>query len=258
MRRLAKKFLSGMVARLVDAADCFNGRDYTLLSCRHALQHRYLVRWGDGETSLALGLSTSFQGAERSLARELRALLRFECDSLVMCFPRQVMRRFPFSARDLDPRLWALTAMLIRLLFRKDAYGDAFMFRAETGLGASEELRAILRRSERVAIVSSSEEMSRHAMLALDPAATWQLSHLTVPAVNAYEQKPAIRSWIESIGEPDLILFSAGPVGKIIIHEMARIGSKSQLIDVGHFFPHLLKSACIEQIPSAESGSSVK
>ena len=60
------------ISSIVNVFDyIFDYKEPRLLDIDEALSRRALIRWGDGETTLAVGWKTKFQSRDARLAKEL-------------------------------------------------------------------------------------------------------------------------------------------------------------------------------------------
>src|SRR4051812_38218682 len=115
----------------VDFTDRVIGYAPSTITAEDALLNRdVLIRWGDGESSLSVGKSTSFQAASPALARELRQLLRTRDPRIALCLPGVLLKNSPFvGSDDRFRRMWILSAFIMRVWARRGPYADSFMFR---------------------------------------------------------------------------------------------------------------------------------
>jgi hypothetical protein len=223
----------------LDLSDRVLGYEPRLLPADDAIAHfDVLIRWGDGESSLAVGKSTSFQQASPALAEELRQLLRLRDPRAILCLPGPLVKRSPFrSSDDRFRRIWLLSAVVMRLWARRGPYGDSLMFRREFGAAGLDALSNLPLRGERIVLVSSE---SRHldSLRRMWPHA--DARHILVPASNAYARRDEIKQSILALGKPDVLLLSAGPTGKCLARElMTRWHEGVKIIDTGYLFDHL-------------------
>ena len=200
-----------------------------------------LIRWGDGESSLAIGRSTSFQLASPQLSRELRSLLRRRSAGTIICFPPFLLHRAPFSsADDRFRRNWLPTAGLMRIWIRHGRYGDAFMFRREGEMGGLNPLSNLLLDAQRIALLSA-DPADAEILRSIQPKAVVQ--HVQVPRENAYSKRDEIWRSLLEIEKPDVLLLSAGPTGKCLAADLFRTwGKGTKIIDTGHLFRHLAEA----------------
>jgi len=200
-----------------------------------------LLRWGDGESSLAIGRSTSFQQATPQLARELRSLLRRRSAGTIICFPPFLLGRAPFSGSDdRFRRNWLPTAGLMRIWIRHGRYSDAFMFRREGQMGGLNQLSNLLSGAQRVALLSANPA---DAEILRSMQTNAVVEHVRVPGQDAYSARDEILSALLQIEKPDILLLSAGPTGKCLAPELFRRWGKGvKIIDTGHLFHHLAEA----------------
>lgn len=236
------KILLKWLAALLDLSDRISGYGPRILSPGDALSRgQVLVRWGDGETSLAIGRSTPFQQPSPALSRELRQLVALRDPRMTLCFPGFLLRPSPFTrATDRFRQIWLLTVILMRLQARRGPYGDALMFRIDGEMTGLNALRSQIRSARRITLVSSDPSHVR-TLSALQPAGA--IRHVLVPREQAYEKREEIRFEIVEQGEPDLLLLSAGPVGKCLAPELMAKWRQTKIIDTGHFFGHAIEIA---------------
>jgi len=214
-----------------------------ILSAEEALQARALVRWGDGEMTLAYGRSTAFQSHSPELAAELKAIIGNPSPDVLLCFIPQLVQRRPFRGQTAKyRRLWSFTAFMMRRSLRCHQTGDALMFRQE---GEFEGLTPLLQRLvqvQRVLVVSANPKDARdlEAKLARHSAVV-RVSHVLVPKVNAYGVRDVLFTQLKSQHPPpDIALLSAGPVGKCLVPDLLALWpTSSQIVDTGHLFDHL-------------------
>lgn len=237
---IMKKLLSWIVD-LRDIATFYSAPD--VLTAEQALQFRALVRWGDGETTLAYGRSTAFQAQSPQLAAELKAVMNNPSNDLLLCFVPQLVQRRPFRGQTAKyRRLWSLTAFIMRRSLRRHQSGDALMSRQEGDFAGLTPLRQRLLQVQRVLVVSANSEDAQNleASLATQSAAV-RVSHVLVPKANAYGVRDALLTELKSQDPPpDIALLSAGPVGKCLVPDLLALWpTSSQIVDTGHLFDHL-------------------
>jgi hypothetical protein len=222
----------------LDMLDLLNGYAPDVITPEEAVLHSdILLRWGDGESSLAIGRSTSFQRATPQLARELRSLLRQRGPETTLCLPEFLLRRAPFSTSDdRFRRIWLLTAILMRIWARRGRYGDAFMFRREREMGGLNALSKLLGGAQRIVLLSA-DPTDAETLRSMQTKAVVQ--HVRVPGQHAYSERNQILRSLLQIERPDILLLSAGPTGKCLAPELARTWGKGiKIIDTGHLFRH--------------------
>jgi hypothetical protein len=235
----AAKIKRKCVALALDMLDMLIGYEPDVITPEEALLHSdVLLRWGDGESSLAIGRSTSFQQASPELARELRSLLRKRGSGTTLCFPGFLLRRVPFSGSDdRFRRIWLLTAILMRIWARHGHYGDAFMFRREGHMGGLNALSNLIADAQRIALLSA-DPADTETLRSMQTKAVVQ--HVRVPGQDAYSARDQILRSLLQIERPDILLLSAGPTGKCLAPELFRTWGKGiKIIDTGHLFLHL-------------------
>jgi hypothetical protein len=226
-------------AAALDLSDRLLGYEPRWLTAHDAMAHfDVLIRWGDGESSLAVGKSTSFQQASPALAKELRQLLRLRDPRIILCLPGPLLKRSPFrSTDDRFRRIWLLSAVVMRLWARGGPYGDSLMFRREFGAAGLNALSNLLFRADRIVLVSS-EPLHLHTLRRMWPHV--DARHLLVPASNAYARRDEIKQSIVALGKPDLLLLSAGPTGKCLAPELMTVWQQGvKIVDTGYLFDHL-------------------
>jgi hypothetical protein len=226
-------------AEALDLSDRLLGYEPRLLPAQDAMaDFDVLVRWGDGESSLAIGKSTSFQQASPALAKELRQLLRLQHPRIMLCLPGPLVKSSPF--RDSDDRfrrIWLLSAVLMRLWARRGPYGDSLMFRRDSGAAGLDALSNLALRAHRIVLVSS-EPRHLKSLRRMWPHA--DARHVLVPASNAYARRDEIKQSILRVEKPDLLLLSAGPTGKCLARELITGWQDAvKIVDTGHLFDHL-------------------
>ena len=237
--RLMGKLLRKCASLAVDATDRVIGYAPVLIPAEDALLRRdVLIRWGDGESSLAVGKSTSFQTASPALAKELRRLCRTPDPRINLCFPGVLLKNSPFTGSDDRFRqIWILSALIMRIWARGGPYADSLMFRRESGMLGFESLSAVISQAKRVLLVSSDP---RDAECLRTFQGDGHFQQLLVPSRNAYCRRDEIKNSILALGKPDVLLLSAGPTGKCLAPELIdawREGVK--IIDTGHLFDQL-------------------
>jgi hypothetical protein len=200
-----------------------------------------LLRWGDGESSLAIGKSTSFQKASPQLGRELRSILRQRDARVTLCLPKPLLGRAPFSGSDdRFRRIWLLTALLMRIWVRRGSYGDAFLFRREGEIDGLKALSRLIATAQKI-VVLSGDPSDIEIVNSMQPDAV--LQHVKVPKQNAYSERDEIWRALTQVAKPDMLLLSAGPTGKCLASDLHLMwGRGTKIIDTGHLFQHL-KSA---------------
>lgn len=218
-------------------------RSPEILNADEALQIRAVARWGDGESTLALGGSTSFQSYSPELKKDLLALVNHPSQDLLICSIPRLLGRRPFRKKNARYRnLWFWTAFIMRRSLRRDGFGDALMFRREGGFQGVVPLMQRLVHVQRVLVVSAFPEdaVDLEARLAAHDSQA-RVSHIGVPRVNAYGVRDALLHELKSQDPPpDVTLLSAGPVGKCLIPQLLEFWPKtSQIVDTGHLFEHL-------------------
>ena len=214
-----------------------------VLTAEALLQHRAIIRWGDGETTLAMGRATAFQTKNARLAKELRALLRIHSPDVVICPPSALSRRCPFrGANRRYRRMWSVTAILLRYLSKQRVFGDAYIFRHESNFAGLKPLLARIEPARHVLIVSSNLEDRDILFAQMEKIGGTRpaITHIRVPKTNAYDVRGALLNQLRELKEaPDITLLSAGPVGKCLIPDLLSLWPAStQIIDTGHFFGH--------------------
>ena len=223
----------------LDLSDRLLGYGPRLLPAQDAMaDFDVLIRWGDGESSLAIGKSTSFQQASPALAKELRQLLRLQDPRVILCLPGPLVKRSPFrSSDDRFRRIWLLSAVVMRLWARRGPYGDSLMFRREFGAAGLDALSNLLLRAHRIVLVSSEP---RHVISLRGMWPHADARHVLVPASNAYVRRDEIKQSILTLGKPDLLLLSAGPTGKCLARELITAWQGGvKIVDTGYLFDHL-------------------
>lgn len=232
-----------VLSRLVDLSDVLTRYPgLELLSPEDALNRRVLIRWGDGESTLALGGRTSFQRRDPRLAKELRHVLRSHSGQVSLCFPPQLYMKKPFGAASHRFRqFWSLTGVFLRVFVRHGPCGDAFMFRREGQFSGTSSLFDMLKTgTKRLLIVSSDPE---HAVRFDERLRFTErggvLRHVQVSPQNAYDERDVLFSLLASEEAPDIALFSAGPVGKCLMIDLLDVWPEhTKLIDTGHLLDH--------------------
>lgn len=229
------------MAVALDLADRLTGYSPETVGPEGALaRNDVLIRWGDGESSLAVGRSTSFQPASPPLARELRRLLRTRDPRITLCLPGFLLSGSPFAGRDdRFRRIWLLTTLLMRIWARRGVYGDSFLFRNEANMNGLDPLVRLLRRARRV-IVVSPDSFHADTVRSMCPGA--QVQHLSVLPRNAYAERDVVKRGILALGKPDVLLLSAGPTGKCLAPELLTYwDADTKIVDTGNLFDHLLQ-----------------
>lgn len=237
---MIKELLSWFVD-LRDVATFYRAPD--VLTAEEALQFRAIVRWGDGETTLAHGRSTTFQSQSPQLAVELKTVIDNPSPDVLLCFIPQLVQRRPFRGQTAKyRRLWSLTALMMRRSLRRHQTADALMFRQEGGFAGLAALLQRLLQVQRVLVVSANPEDAHdlEARLATQSAAV-RVSHVLVPKANAYGVRDALLTQLNSQDPPpDIALLSAGPAGKCLVLDLLALWpTSSQIVDTGHLFEHL-------------------
>lgn len=235
------RILFGFV-EFLDRIRCKEG-PITLSPAEAMSRFRAIVRWGDGETQLVLGRNIGYQEASKEIGRELRMVLRSRRPDMLLCVPPALIdlsnqkQRVP--ARE--QRIWFKTLILIRFFTKGRKFvGDAFMFRMETEFSGWKYLKIVLRESSGIIIVSSEQE----DLVRLEgEAGTANIAQVLVPSRHAFSQRESVLEEIYSLlqdGGFDTVLFSAGPLSKILILELTNCTADDvRLIDTGHLFAHL-------------------
>jgi hypothetical protein len=241
-RTLAKKFLSRLVANILRFSWAGRNSDrFVVLSLEEVFSRRVIVRWGDGETSLALGISTRFQKASWALAADLRALAACRSKDVLLCVPLGLLSRDPFSGKSAECiQMWAFTAAFIRFLVRSEEFGDAFMFRKESGLSGRKQLIDSLAACRKIVLVSSRAEDLDALRTEISGVMHVEFLHVSVPSQHAYDVKAALLDQLLAIDGAGVVLLSAGPVGKSLVPDLVRqLPQSVRIIDTGNFFDHL-------------------
>jgi hypothetical protein len=235
----AAKIKRKCLAVALDMLDHLIGYEPDVITPEEALLYSgVLLRWGDGESSLAIGRSTPFQRASPQLARELRSLLRGRGSGTTLCLPEFLLRSAPFSGSDdRFRRIWLLTAILMRIWARRGRYGDAFMFRREGEMGGLHALSNLIAGAQRIALLSA-DSADAEKLRSMQTKAVVQ--HVLAPGQDAYSARDEILRSLLQIEKPDILLLSAGPMGKCLAPELFRTWGKGiKIIDTGHLFRHL-------------------
>jgi hypothetical protein len=236
-----KKWLLSWIVDLHDNVTFYRAPD--VLTAKEALQFRALVRWGDGETTLAYERSTTFQSENSQLALELKAVINNPSPDVLLCFIPKLVQRRPFRGQTTKyRRFWTLTAFMMRRSRRRHQTADALMFRKEGNFEGLTPLLQRLGQVQRVLVVSANPKDARdlEAKLARHSAGV-RVSHVLVPKVNAYGVRDALFTQLKSQHPPpDIALLSAGPVGKCLVPDLLALWpTSSQIVDTGHLFDHL-------------------
>lgn len=194
-----------------------------------------LIRWGDGETEVALGRGIHYQDGAPQLSKMLQSLLSSGTNKVILGLPswplRGVLRWALYQRGWLKTRLlWAAHCHL------EGSYADAFMFR-DRPRKALQLLRACGARKKRLIIVSSNSLDVRY----FDGTAEG-IAWIEVPKVNAFSRHDETCAAIEystmASADSTLVLISAGPAGKAIAVALAE---RIACWDTGNLFDALRK-----------------
>lgn len=207
------------------------GTDVVVLPLREAIAHLdakrlSLVRWGDGETEIAIGRDIYYQSASERLADALSGILDQADDKVVVGLPGRVLRG------TLSPALytsgWLKTRWLWAARARRDAtYADAFMFR-DAPRQALALINEIAARKSKVMVVSSHGDD-----LALLGSAEGKAIWIKVPSTDAYACVESVCAAVRSAAVEEastLVLVAAGPAAKVIV---SRLSAEFVCWDVG-------------------------
>jgi len=197
-----------------------------------------LIRWGDGDTMSAIGLTNSFEPRNLKLASELREIVRRapgEKDfilGLPMTFLAEDDRiRIPPERL----RQWGLTLLLLSQSLREPvAVFDSFAFRG---------LKGAPRRSKIITLPSVLESVASKPLIVVGPAGMIEAvrkvgghslaGQVRVPESRAYADVDEISEKVQELLDvfPEAIcLVSAGSAGRVVI---SRLCGRGQFIDIG-------------------------
>ena len=197
-------------------------------------KNQSIIRWGDGETNILLGKSIYFQKYNHRLRLMLRDTLFSDEKNILICIPVDYLKCSIFQLiRQKKLRVWAYTRYVLHSYLRKSrTYGDAFIFRTKSKL--NKEQISLLWDNKSVILVGSSREkyidFSRQQKL--------KCEFVQIDESNAFNKyQETLEKIIEiskNYSNQELrVLISAGPMAKILVHQLSLLGFVSY--DIGQY-----------------------
>jgi len=194
-------------------------------------KHASLVRFGDGEVNVLLGMEMPYHEINAKLTAEFKKLVKsmFEEKNMLLAVPSYITKSNIDLKKENKLRTWLPFKVIYKMLFRNDIkYVDAHSFYCEQVI--SNVLEGVLK-EKKVMIVTKKESLDR-----IDQ--NIGVSQILVPMTdhNAFSDINLIKSKINIEIEKNstsklIIIFAAGPVGKLLaIHYHKK---NIQCIDIG-------------------------
>ena len=118
------------------------------------------IRWGDGETMVALGIPMVFvyqyEQSSRKLSEKMKAILSYQGIDIVIGLAREFLAQDEEKTPHL--RAWIITRALFQSKFISNAqYGDAFFFRQ---IGSYEKFLDMYR-EKKVFLITNSDSIQK-------------------------------------------------------------------------------------------------
>jgi hypothetical protein len=197
-----------------------------------------LIRWGDGETGLLFGRSTSEQRYTKELAQQLKSILSGyrPKEKLYLAIPVRSITSHKLGL--LLKSNFALTSILFtRFMTGKVEFGDAFLYRTNAGIRnfppPVERIDALIRLGNFDGhLIVVSPDVNHLDIFKVSKSS----GHISIPRKNSFDFADIVEEKIKTFraSNPDLrirVIISAGPLSKILVHRLYIAGI--QAIDVG-------------------------
>lgn len=191
-----------------------------------------LVRWGDGDSMSAAGLSNNYEASNLSLARELRASLSIAPHTnVILAMPYEVLLpEFRKNRTRSSLVTWNLTLVVVALLVRRPvSIFDSFIFKS---LDSVQSLFAHIHSRNIIFLgPQTTLELVRHYFPHL------KIKFVPVPERFGFSSADSIEegliATLNDTSDP-IVLVSAGSLGRVLI---LRHASRAQFVDVGALSP---------------------
>ncbi len=196
-------------------------------------QGKSILRIGDGEINLLLGLRNHYQSFNRRLQADMRAMVRgYSVDApYILSVPRFV-NVSNSELKDMNKfHVWLPLKVMFWLYFKKKTpYLDAHAFYYD---GYFERVISPYLQGRKVFLVTREETIKRQLA---NKALPFKFTPIVVPEQELLSQQDVVQARImatvgESERESSTILFAAGPVGKVICYFLAQKGIQG--LDIG-------------------------
>jgi len=194
-----------------------------------------VIRMGDGEILLMMGKSINWQCYDYELDRNLfKIIINYNKNSpYLLCLPNYFLKASNHELKKIKRfKMWYPFKILYLTKFPKDCiYGDALTFRVMGKLSMNINLLF----NYKYYIIVANENILNN----IDYKNFKKVLKIKVPQKNAYSHKDIIlneikKKIIQFHKEEIVALFSCGPLAKILVYEISKIGYRG--IDVGYYF----------------------
>jgi len=210
----------------------------TLISSKKSL-----IRWGDGESTILTGGNIHFQQNSPSLlVRILKIVLGYKSDCpYLIAMPNKYLK---YDKNELigikKYRMWAKTRYVFRLFFPKnETYLDAFLFREDSEL-SNDQIKLLWRDEDAVIFIHSNYKYYRDFADSIPDKETHFIPVFSAGSASCHrrvlEEAKKISEKVMKDSRSVCALVSAGPAGKVMVAEMAKLGIRS--LDMGHYFDY--------------------
>ena len=203
--------------------------------------NKTFIRWGDGETMVALGIPMVFhfqyEHASKRLSEKMKAILAYKGDDIVIGLPREFLTQEEEKTPHL--RAWIITRNLFQSKFALNSqYGDAFFFRQ---IGSYEKFLEMYK-NKKIFLITNSDSIKKIKNDGRLPL----LGTYAIPKSHAFDSydrlKKEISEKIRKIEDKkNMVLIIAGwPMAKVLAYEFT---TEYWYIchDTGQFFDLFLK-----------------
>lgn len=199
-----------------------------------------LVRWGDGEISLILENSISYQVSSSALSEDLKTVFTKHKRDVIVAHPITFVRKSLFQLfvkRKI--KLWILSrGFYIRNIHdEKKSFANSFGFRQEESIKYLNLLIGICNKRLSICLVTSDKNNKRSLRGLVDDACI--ITEIIIPSKNSYSARKEIEHRIKKQiirNDIKLFLMACGPLSKILAYNLS---NKTQFIDIGNLFNHL-------------------
>ncbi len=199
------------------------------------------IRWGDGETMVALGIPMVFvykyEHSSRRLSEKMKAILSYEGKDIVIGLARE------FLSQDEDQtphlRAWIITRALFQSNFISNSqYGDAFFFRQ---IGSYEKFLEMYR-EKRIFLITNSDSIQKIQNDGRLPL----LGTFAIPKTHAFDSYDILKKEIifafDGLEDTShmVIILAGWPMAKVLAYDLT-IEYGYICHDTGQFFDLFLQ-----------------